>query len=90
MIVQLTVGELEGLLARAVAQGVASAVNHEPLEYYSLERLAQALDKDPKTIVSYVKTDGLPSLKLGRDWRFPVAAVREWALERGVNMKKVA
>jgi len=86
MVVQLTVGELEALLTRAVAAGIAQ-MQPETLEYLTLAQVAKMLDVDERTVTTYIKRDALPATKLGHEWRFASKEVAAWVAERRFKKK---
>jgi len=87
LLVQMTVEELETLLARAVAKGLAQA-RPEQLEYLTLAQAAKLLAVDERTVTTYIKERDLPATKLGHEWRFESRELAKWMSERKFKAKK--
>lgn len=86
LLVTLTVEELETLLARAVAKGLAQA-HPEQLEYLTLGQAAKLLGCDERTVTTYIKTRDLPATKLGHEWRFARPELVTWMTDRKFKKK---
>jgi len=63
--------------AEDVAIGRTSTQMREP-DVLTVERLAELLQVDEKTVRSLAAKGDLPGRKLGRHWRFSRQAVLEW------------
>lgn len=87
MIVQLTVGELEAMLTRAVVNGLAQAQPGQ-LEYLTLAQAAELLGCDERTVTNYIKTRDLPAVKLGHEWRFERKELVRWIADQKFKVKK--
>lgn len=89
LLVQMTESELEALLARAVAKGVAEA-KPEPAKYLTLEKVAKMLDLDERTVTTYIRLRGLPATKLGHEWRFESRELAQWMADNKFKAKKAS
>ena len=87
LLLQLTVGELEAVVARAVAAGVLAA-KEPPLEYLTREQVASILQVTEKTVVTYIETRGLVASKLGQDWRFLRTDVERFMVDHHYKNRK--
>jgi len=86
LLVTLTVDELEALLTKAVAKGLAQA-HPEQLEYLTLAQAAKLLGCDERTVTNYIKTRELPAVKLGHEWRFASNELSKWMADRKFKKK---
>ncbi len=50
-----------------------------------VERVAQALDLSRSQVAEMIATGELPSIKIGRSRRVPVAALRQWIAEQAAG-----
>ena len=87
LLVQITVEELEALLAKAVAKGLAQA-QPEHLEYLTLSQAAKLMAVDERTVTTYIKERELPATKLGHEWRFARQELVKWMADRKFKVKK--
>jgi excisionase family DNA binding protein len=79
MIVQLTLGELRGVIRAAVRDEIGAL---KPAEYMTPEQVAEVLGCATESISTYCTRDGLPCVKVGRIRRFVRDDVVAWLEER--------
>lgn len=80
MVVQLTTEQLEELVRKAVRAELGE--RQEAPQYLKRAELAQVLGCSEKTILRLIKSEGLPAQRLGAEWRFELAKVREFMAAR--------
>src|SRR5690348_3284256 len=73
----LTVEQLRELVRKAVREELTHRTQDAPA-VLTLEQAAKLLDMHPKVVVKYARTGGLPSHKIGPEWRFLRSELIGW------------
>lgn len=77
-IVTVPASELEALVERAVRKVAPASAECEPSEVMTREQVGKFLQVDPHHVTKLARERGLPSHKLGSEWRFRRSEVLEW------------
>lgn len=83
LMVQLTTEQLRGLISDAVRDAIANT-NAAPV-YLTLEQAAQLLQVSPRTIRDRVRSEGLPALRAGTQYRFRREVIIAWLESRSMK-----
>jgi excisionase family DNA binding protein len=75
--VTLTVEELRALVREAVREEVAAA-GQGASDVLTLPEAAKELRMCGKMVIRFVRTRGLPGVKVGRSWRFRRSQLLTW------------
>ena len=84
LMVQLTTDQLRGLISDAVRDAIANS-NSATLEYLTLEQAAELLQMSQRTVRERVRSDGLPALRAGSEYRFRRESIVDWLESRSTK-----
>lgn len=70
--------QLAELVDRAVDRAVAKMPRNDLHEVMTRDQAAEFLQCHPAVLTRYVRREGLPSHKLGREWRFKRSELIRW------------
>jgi len=83
--VVLSADELHDLVTNAVREALNT---NAPAEYLTLAQAAQMMGASERSLRTWVKDDGLPALRAGRDYRFRRESLVQWMERRPLRKVK--
>ena len=84
-LVVMTPAQLRELVAEAVRDAMGQGAQNTNAQYLTLEQTAEIMQVDARTVRNWVKDQGLPALRVGREYRFRRDTVLEWLESRAIT-----
>lgn len=83
-LVVMTAEQLRALVCDAVRDAMGNGAQNTNAQYLTLDQTAELLQVDARTVRTWVKSNGLPALRVGREYRFRRDTVLEWLESRAI------